>query len=64
MYYTYINVSVRPEINNTWKFGNSWNNAINNAIIFGQKSVDLFFNVIIFLPVILVLYFVIRKIKK
>ncbi|GMO65533.1 MAG: hypothetical protein Ta2D_11830 [Rickettsiales bacterium] len=62
--FTKITLTFTPIMYSNWTYNNSWNNAIKNAIVFKEKSINLFFNLVIFSPLILILYFAGKKIKK
>ncbi len=59
--YSSLELSILPKIkinslnNSNWQVSNSWNNAVNEFISFGQKSIDFLFKIITFLPVIIIL---------
>lgn len=59
--YSSLELSILPKIkinslnNSNWQVSNSWNNAVNDFISFGQKSIDFLFKIITFLPVIIIL---------
>ena len=70
--YSTLELNVFPKIqinslnNSSWQISTSWKNAVNNFIIFGQKSIDYAFKIILFIPIIffiIVLAFVAKKIK-
>lgn len=68
--YSSLELSILPKIkinslnNSNWQVSNSWNNAVNEFISFGQKSIDFLFKIITFLPVIIVLVIFGLLIKK
>ncbi|MDR3289819.1 MAG: DUF4349 domain-containing protein [Rickettsiales bacterium] len=62
--FTKISISFSPEIYSNWNYKNSWNDAIKNAIIFKERAIDLTFNLVIFSPIILIIYFITRKKRK
>lgn len=68
--YSSLELSILPKIkinslnNSNWQVSNSWNNAVNEFISFGQKSMDFLFKIITFLPVIIVLVIFGLLIKK
>lgn len=68
--YSSLELSILPKIkinslnNSNWQVSNSWNNAVNDFILFGQKSIDFLFKIITFLPVIMVLVILGLLIKK
>ena len=59
--YSSLELSILPKIkinslnNSNWQVSNSWNNAVNDFILFGQKSIDFLFKIITFFPVIIIL---------
>lgn len=58
--YFKLDLSILPEIkidnfnNSEWRVKNSWKKAVNTVIVFGQKTVDFGFTVVVFLPIIFV----------
>ena len=68
--YSSLELSIIPKIkinslnNSNWQVSNSWNNAVNDFILFGQKSIDFLFKIITFLPVIIILVVFSLLIKK
>lgn len=68
--YSRLDLSVLPEIkfedfnNSVWRVDNSWKIAVNDLIVFGQKSVDFGFKLIVFLPVIIVVVIIFFGIKR
>ena len=68
--YSSLELSILPKIkinslnNSNWQVSNSWNNAVNDFILFGQKSIDFLFKIITFLPVIIILVVFSLLIKK
>ena len=68
--YSSLELSILPKVkinslnNSNWQVSNSWNNAVNDFILFGQKSIDFLFKIITFLPVIIILVIFGLLIKK
>ena len=65
-----VNLSLVPEViinkftNPQWQLSTSWRQAVNQLVIFGQKTVDYSLKIIVFLPVIILVVFVAYFVKK
>ena len=44
-----LKIKINSLNNSNWQVSNSWNNAVNDFILFGQKSIDFLFKIITFL---------------
>ena len=65
-----VNLSLVPEViinkftNPQWQLSTSWRQAVNQLVVFGQKTVDYSLKIIVFLPVIILVVFVAYFVKK
>lgn len=65
-----VNLSLVPEViiskftNPQWQLSTSWRQAVNQLIVFGQKTVDYGLKILVFLPVIILVIFVAYFVKK
>ena len=65
-----VNLSLVPEIivskftNPQWQLSTSWKTAINELIVFGQKTIDYGLKIIVFLPIIIFIVLIIYLLKK
>lgn len=67
--YSRLELSILPEIkvdslnNSKWQVGTAWKRAVNDSILFGQKTIDFVFRAITFTPIILAILIVFVVIK-
>ena len=65
-----VNLSLVPEViinkftNPQWQLSTSWRQAVNQLIVFGQKTVDYGLKILVFLPVIILVIFVAYFVRK
>lgn len=67
--YSRLELSILPEVkvdnfnNSKWQVGTAWKQAVNDSILFGQKTIDFVFRAITFIPIIIVLLVIFIVIK-
>ncbi|MDR2526495.1 MAG: DUF4349 domain-containing protein [Rickettsiales bacterium] len=62
--FTRVNISISQPVSSDWKLINSWNGAVFNLIRFCEKSVDLSINLLLFSPIIVLIWFILKKTTK